>query len=214
MHFSEREVTLNFFFILHNNQLIMRLNRSYSTLIFSFLLLLNFHAHADMPGKKSMADSKVTFQDLNKYTDWEFHWESEYANGNGILKTDTSVSIPGSNGKPASAYFYATNKKTGESTDSIEFSNYYAPDYVVIIKGISADSLKYTKVALTNDNADGDEDHGGLQDVKNSQLLEDARAKAYSRNTKYFLYIGLPILALIIMIQYFRKRKKKAELLK
>lgn len=177
--------------------------------ILIFMSLVCLQARADMPGKKSMAESKVTFQDLNKFKDWEFHWEAEYGGGKGIMSGDTSVAIPGSGGAPADAYFWAINKSTGKSTDSIHFSNYYDPDYIVILKSIAADTLAYKMVSLTNANAEGDEDKGGLQDVKNKKLIEDARDIAYSKNTKYFIYIGLPLLALIILIVYFIKRKKR-----
>jgi hypothetical protein len=158
-----------------------------------------------------MSESKITFQDLGKIKEYEFHFEADYGE-KGLVSDDATVIIPGSGGRPANGFFWGVNKRTGKSTDSIYFSNYYAPDYVVILRGIEGDSLKYSMVSLSNSNTTGDEDKGGTSDIKNKQLLEDAREHAYSKNTKYLLMIGLPIIALILMIIYFMKRRKRRRL--
>ncbi|MEO5646820.1 MAG: hypothetical protein ABIQ56_00580 [Chitinophagaceae bacterium] len=186
----------------------MHANQKLKLLILSVLFFPLTKSFADEPGKRHMEDSKVTFQDLGKWKDYEFHWEAEYGS-RGLLYGDTTVILPRTSGAPGDAFFWALNKTTGKSTDTIFFSNYYDPDYVIILKSISGDSLKYKMTKLSNANATGDEDKGGLGDIKNQKLIEDARVHAYSKNTKYLLMIGLPVLALIIMIVYFIIRRKR-----
>jgi LPXTG-motif cell wall-anchored protein len=166
---------------------------------------------ADMPGKRSMADSKVTFQGLTNLKGYQFHWYAEYGGDAHVVNGDTTLIVPSSGGSPAEAYLWAVNKTTGEVTDSIPFSNYYDPDYIVVVKAIEGRKLSYTSRKLTNANAKGEEDKADFSDVKDKSLVEHARqaAKASNTDTKSLLYIGVPVVALGLLAFVFIRRKRK-----
>ena len=167
------------------------------TIFFVFTFLFCVSILGDTPGKKSMSDSRVTFNNIQHLGDYVFYWQGEYDSAY-IVKSDTTLSIPGSGGKPLDAMFWGMNKKTKENTDTIFFSNYYSPDYLITIDTVTnGNKLIYLKSTLSNSNVGGD--HDDIDDVE------------YAKNstTKIFLLAAISLIALLLLIWFFIKRKNR-----
>lgn len=167
-------------------------------IIFSIACLYFFTATADAPGNKAVSDSKVTFKNVSKLTDYVFYWKGKLDSAK--FNIDSTFIIPGSRGVPMSALFWGINSKTNESTDSIYFDNYYAPDFIITLDTISNNKLLYSKsqVANSNDNSYYGANSGeGSADPKSSG------------HTKIILFSVISLIALISLIWYFIRRKNK-----
>ena len=122
--------------------------KKYFSVIF-LSALMSFNAFADTPGKATMYDSQISFQNIEKFAEFNFYWKRERVDQPQLITKDISVSMESTHGAPTEYYFWAVNKVTQKSTDTIEFHNYYAPDYVIILNSIN-DSIRFTKKELSN----------------------------------------------------------------
>lgn len=165
---------------------------------------------ADTPGKATMHDSKVSFQNIKKAQGYTFYYDYKYGDKQGIVNSDTSLIIPSSGGAPDYFIFWGINKTTHQSTDTITFPNYYAPDAVIILSAVTNDSIRYTNTALSNANEIVSE--GNTDSIANKQLIADAKAAKRSHYIqKGFLYFaGIAGLGGLIWFFIQRKKKKKA----
>lgn len=162
----------------------------------AFLLLIClclFKLKADTPGKQKMNSSKVTLQNINKLTGYDFYWQLKNDSPM-LIMADTTLVIPSSGGAPYNAAFWGVNRGTKASTDTLSFENYYAPDYVVTIDSISNDNFRYTKNEMRNDNA------GGV-------LGNDDPGEKNNRSEKIILFSAISLTALVLLIWFFIRRK-------
>lgn len=169
----------------------MKKNFFFLVITFSFLIV-----QADAPGKKPMYQSDVTIQNVSKLADYDFYWQLEYDSAR-IFNADSTFIIPGSGGKPMDALLWAMNKKTKTTTDTIFFSNYYAPDYIIAIDTVRGNKLIYSKTTKQNNNAaDAYEDSA------------DGKGSGTNGYKKIILFSAISFAALIILVILFIKRKK------
>ena len=166
-------------------------------ILFALAYLHFYTANADAPGKRSMFESKVTFKSISKLSDYVFYWKGEYDSAN-AFNIDSTFIIPGSGGAPLSAIFWGMNKKTSESTDSIFFDNYYAPDFIITLDTISNNKLLYSKSKVANSN-DGSYYGDNSGD-------DSGDSKSTGRNN-IILFSVISLIALILLIWYFIRRK-------
>lgn len=175
-------------------------------LAFVGILLLNM-AIADTPGKKEMHPSKVTFQNIQQLTGYTFYYQFHYSGNTGTFSADTTLVIPPSGGAPDDVQVWAINNKSKKSTDTITFSNYYAPDEVIILSGIKNDSLLYTKAGLSNNNEIvSDTNTAG---ITNKELVKEAEAVKKNHYYKIAAYSGAAVIALAALVWFFIKKRKK-----
>lgn len=162
-------------------------------LLLLIVSLYAFKINADTPGKQPMSSSKVTIQNINKVTGYDFYWQAEYDSARSITG-DTILVIPSSGGAPYNATFWGVNRITKKSTDTLSFENYYAPDYVVTIDTIDNNKLRYTKNEIPNDNAGGVTGNANYDNTTN-------------RSAKIFMFAAISLIALILLIWFFIRRK-------
>ena len=161
-------------------------------------LCLNlFETQADAPGKRSMFESKVTFKNIPRQGDYIFYWKGRYDSAHAFT-IDSTFIIPGSGGAPMDGSFWGVNKNTNQSTDTLFFSNYYAPDFIIKLDTISNSKLLYSKEQVSNSNNgsyNGDNDY--------------SKDEGTNRSTKIILFSSISLIALILLIWYFIRRKSK-----
>lgn len=163
--------------------------------LFLICCLYFISANADAPGKRAMSESKISIKNTEKLSDYIFYWKGKYDTAN-VFYSDSTFSIPGSGGAPLDAIFWAVNKKTNVSTDSLFFSNYYAPDYVITLDTVAGTKILYAKGEISNSNAGGD--YGGDKDYYDGGT---------TRSTKIILFSAISLIALILLIWFFIRRK-------
>lgn len=167
-------------------------------IVFSIAFLYFFIANADAPGKRSISESKVTFKNISKLSDYVFYWKGAYDSAR-LFTTDSSFIIPGSGGAPMRATCWGINKKTSESTDSIFFDNYYSPDFIITLDTISGNKLLYSKSQISNSN------EGSYYGDRTDDKYADSNS---GRFNNIILFSVISLIALILLIWYFIRRKK------
>ncbi|MGC4101356.1 LPXTG cell wall anchor domain-containing protein [Ferruginibacter sp.] len=174
------------------------------------ILLCNIYAFADTPGKAEMHSSKISFQGIKDMTGYTFYWSGKNMDNAEAITADTSLDMMSSHGAPFSYWFWAVNSSTKKSTDTVLFSNYYSPDYVIILHAIKNDSLYFSKQELSNANKIVSE--GNTDSISNKQLVADAKAAKRGHYTNIILYSVAGLAGLAGIIWFFvRRRKKKQE---
>lgn len=162
--------------------------------LFIFLCLCTIKSNADAPGKQPMSESKISIQNISRLADYDFYWQVEYDSAKSIM-VDTILLIPSSGGAPYNAAFWGVHKTTKQSTDTLSFENYYAPDYLIMIDTIANNKFRYTKKEISNNNAGGvSGDKDDLDYAKNS-------------STKIILLSAISLIALILLVWFFIRRK-------
>ncbi len=162
---------------------------------------------ADTPGKAVMHDSRISFQGIQNIPNYTFYWSMERMSNTEPLSSDTSLYMSASQGAPFSYIFWGINKSTKKSTDTINFYNYYSPDYVVILNGVNQDSISFTRKELSNANNIVNE--GNTDSIANKQLIADAKAEKRKHYVKVSLFVLAGVAALGGLIWFFVRRKKK-----
>jgi hypothetical protein len=165
---------------------------------------------ADTPGKATMHESKITFQAIKTIPGYTFYWAMERGGDADTLTADTSLYMAASQGAPYAYIFWGVNDINRRSTDTIHFSNYYAPDYVIILNVVKENVISYTKKELSNANDIVSE--GNTDSISNKQLIADAKAAKRKHYVKISLFVLAGIVALGGLICFFVRRRKKAEM--
>lgn len=163
---------------------------------------------ADSPGKKQMHDSKVSFQNVKQLAGYTLYYDFNYGSKTGVIAADTSLIIPPSAGAPDGFVCWAINNSTQKSTDTINFRNYYSPDEVVLLTGIKNDSIVFKKIELSNKNEIVNTKDTGS--ISNKALIQEANALKRNHYYKLTAYIVAAVAALVALVWYFIKRKKKS----
>lgn len=169
--------------------------------------ILSSGAKADTPGKKEMHESKVSFQNVKQWSGYSFHYNFHYGDDSGIITADTTLVIPGSGGAPDGFEFWAIKNKTGKSTDTITFYNYYDPDKVIILTGFQGDSIRYSNADLSN--ANEIVTNTNTDSIANKSLVKEAAAVKRNHYYKIAAYSGAALIALAALIWFFLQRRKK-----
>ncbi len=164
---------------------------------------------ADTPGKATMHESKVTFQNVSSIQDYTFHYSFNYGDKAGIIRNDSALIIPASNGAPDGFIFWGTNNSNQKSTDTIIFRNYYTADAVVILSAVTKDSIRYSITPLSNANELVSERN--TDSIANKQLITDARAAKRNHYIQTALLYGAGIAGLGGLVWFFVRRKKKKQ---
>jgi hypothetical protein len=179
-------------------------------ILISFLLSSTIlTAAADTPGKATNHASKVTLQNVSSLGDYTLYWRKHYHDTTIIVTGDTSLVIPGSGGAPDGATFWGIHKKTKKSTDTITFSNYYDPDYVLLLNGMRGDSIRYMQDELSNQNEIVKT--ANKDSISNKQLVLDAEKVTRNHTLKNVLLGALAGAALGGLTWFFIRRRKKKE---
>lgn len=168
-------------------------------ILFTIACLYFFTADADAPGKRAMSDSKITFKNISKQSDYIFYWKDKYDSAQAFT-IDSSFIIPGSGGTPMNAMVWGINKKTNTSTDTIFFSNYYAPDFIITLDTISNNRLLYSQAQVSNGNDDGY--------YTDSTGDKSGDSRSLIRNN-IILFSVISLIALILLVWFFIRRKNK-----
>ncbi len=166
-----------------------------------FLLSLFYFsiACADSPGKKNMYESKISIRNTDHLIGYDFYWSMEGDSAT-VFNHDSSFTIPGSAGRPMNAALWAVNKKTNLSTDTLFFSNYYAPDYLITFDSVSAgNKLVFIKSSIANSNEGGD---------SGDKEAGESNSRAPSR---MMLFAGISLAALVLLVVLFIRRKNANE---
>jgi hypothetical protein len=164
---------------------------------------------ADTPGKATNHPSKVTLQNVSSLNDYTLYWKKHYDDTTIIVTDDTSLVIPGSGGAPDEAWFWGIHKKTNKSTDTITFSNYYDPDYVLLLNGMRGDSIRYMQDELSNQNEIVKT--ANKDSINNKQLVLDAEKVTRNHTLKNVLLGALAGAALGGLTWFFIRRRKKKQ---
>jgi hypothetical protein len=162
---------------------------------------------ADTPGKATNHDSKVSLQNVSSLNNYTLYWKKHYGDTTIVITADTSLVIPGSGGAPDGAEFWGIDKQTKKSTDTIFFSNYYSPDYVLLLNGMRGDSIRYIQEELSNANEIVKTEN--TDSISNKQLVLDADKITKAHLLKNVLLGALAGVALGGLTWYFIKRRKK-----
>ena len=165
-------------------------------ILFAIACLYFFTAIADAPGKVAIADSKIIFKNIAKQSDHIFYWKGEYDSAK-AFSADSTFIIPGSGGKPMNAMIWGVDKKTNASTDTIFFSNFYAPDFIVTIDTISNNKILCSKEQVANSNA------GNYYGDSSADYSKP------SNSTTIILFSVVSLIALILLVWFFIRRKNK-----
>lgn len=177
------------------------------TILAFFGILLLKIAIADTPGKKEMHPSKVTFQNTQQLAGYTFYYQFHYSGNTGTFTADTTLVIPPSGGAPDDVQVWAISNKSKKSSDTITFSNYYAPDEVIILSGIKNDSLLYTKAGLSNNNEIVSDTN--TASITNKELVKEAETLKRNHYYKIAGYSVAALIALTALVWFFIKRRKK-----
>jgi hypothetical protein len=103
---------------------------------------------ADTPDKKRMNDSRAQFKNLTAFAEqYRFYVHHHYADTTIELRGDTTVVIPASGGAPDGILFWAVHRKTGASTDTVQYDNYYDPDRLLRLDSVVSGKLKLTVIS-------------------------------------------------------------------
>lgn len=167
-------------------------------------------AKADSPGKREMKPCKVSFQNIKQWNNYTFHYSFHYGDAAGLLQADTSLVIPGSGGAPDGFAFWAIHNKTGKSTDTVTFYNYYDPDKVIILTGFKGDSIRYSNAELSNANEIVTSTN--TDSIANKTLVEEAASVKRNHYYKIAAYSGAALIALAALTWFFLKKRKKQTL--
>jgi hypothetical protein len=178
-------------------------------ILLGFGMLMAGIAMADTPGKATNHPNKVTLQNVAALQDYTLYWHKHYGDTTLVVAADTSLIIPGSGGAPDGAEFWGIHKKTKRSTDTLHFDNYYDPDYVVILSGVSQDSIRYNQQQLTN--ANEVVETANKDSIANKQLVFDAEKMQQNHTLKNVLLGALAGAALGGLTWFFIKRRKKKQ---
>lgn len=173
------------------------------------LLAATSLALADTPGKPTNHPIQITLQNVASLQDYTLYWKKYYEDTTLVVAADTSLKIPGSGGAPDGAEFWGIHKKTGRSTDTIRFSNYYSPDQVVLLNGMHGDSIRYDLSELSN--ANQVTETANKDSIANKQLLVDAETITKDHTLKNILLGTLAGAALGGMAWFFIRRRKKQQ---
>ena len=177
---------------------------------FFYSLIFILNVKADSPDKKKMNESKVVLQGINNCKGYTFYHVYHWGNPGGILQSDTTLIIPPSGGAPNGFQFWGINRKTGKSTDTIDFNNYYSADVVFIINKIEKDSIYFDNKELSNKNEIVDEVN--TDSINNRQLVTEAKQIKKNHYTKIIVLSLAGLIALIALVWLFiRKRKAQKE---
>lgn len=150
-------------------------------------------AIADTPGKKAMYESDISIKNTARLSNYVFYWKMEKDSA-AMFHHDTTLSIPGSGGRPMNATLWAVNKKTNASTDTLFFDNYYAPDYEITIDTVTFENkLLYAKKEMANNNGAGD-----VSGSSNGESADPSRV---------FLFSSISFIALILMVWFFARKR-------
>ncbi len=175
------------------------------------LLLSLLSVFADTPGKATNHPSKVSFQNVESLAGYTLYWHKHYGDTTVLFSSDTSFIIPGSGGAPDGAECWGIDKKTGKSTDTISFSNYYSPDYVLLLNGLRGDSIRYDMTELSNANEVVETVAAAKDSISNKQLLVDAEQFTQQHQLRNILLGSLAGAAIAGLVWFFiRRRKRKA----
>lgn len=174
-------------------------------LVVVFFCMAN--SFADTPGKATMYDSKISFQGIKNLTGYTFFWAMDRSDKTDTINNDVSLNMMSSRGAPYSYSFWGISNSTKKSTDTIQFSNYYSPDYVIILNAVKNDSIYYTRKELSN--ANGIVSEGNTDSIANKQLVADAMATKHKHYTKFGLFALAGAVALGGLIWFFVTRRKK-----
>jgi hypothetical protein len=179
-------------------------------LMILFLTGIVIPAIADTPGKATNHPCKVTLQNVSSLSEYTLYWKKHYGDTTIVVTSDTSIIIPGSGGAPDGAEFWGIHKKTEKSTDTIQFSNYYNPDYVLLLNGMRGDSIRYMQDVLSNENKIVKTEN--QDSITNKQLVLDAEKVARNQSLKNILLGALAGAALGGLTWFFiRKQKRKQQ---
>jgi hypothetical protein len=172
-------------------------------------LLYTIPAIADVPGKATNHPCRITLERVYLLTPTEYtlYWKKNYADSTIIIGNDTTIEIPGSAGAPDGAELWAVHNKTGQSTDTMVFSNYYNPDEVIIFKGYVNNRLVYEKVTLSNKNklvTTANKDS-----IANKDLVKTA-VKAETQHRQRFIWLSAGVLVALAGLTgiFFWRRKQ------
>lgn len=165
--------------------------------LLSILCLYAFKSNADAPGKRAMSESRISIKNITRLTGYDFYWKFG-DNAETMVTEDTSVSLPGSGGAPYNAIFWAINKASNTSTDTLHFENYYAPDFEVTIDTIVNNKFRYQKKEIANNNAGG--------------IFDGDKNGTGSRSTTIYVLAGISLLALILLVWFFMKKKNSSQI--
>ncbi len=175
-----------------------------------FLVLHTVALYADVPGKEIMNESKVTLQGISNLKSYSFHYIYHYGDKAGTFSSDTTLIIPPSGGAPDGIELWAVNNKTGKSTDTLAFNNYYDADVVILFKKIEMDSIYYDKKQLSNKN--GIIEEGNTDSINNRQLVTEAGQIKKRHYTKIIFLSLAGLIALTALVWIFiLKRKAQKE---
>jgi len=154
-------------------------------------------AIADSPGKKPMYESNISIKNTSRLGDYNFYWSVEGDSAR-VFSHDTSLTLPGSAGRPMNAILWAVNKKTNTSTDTLFFDNYYAPDYIITIDTVAANKLLYSRVTVANNNSN--------EEVDSSD--KESGASSPGKRSRIMFLAGISLAALLVLVALFIRRKK------
>jgi|GEM_PF-2021902 len=174
--------------------------------IFLFACFSPAFAFADMPGKATMYDSKVNFQHITALKDYVFYWQQRDRE---VIKvtSDTGFDIQSSRGAPYRALFWGISKSSNLSTDTLEFANYYAPDYLLIIDSVVNNKIRFVKVELSNRNETVTEKHTDL--IQDKTLVTEARKAKRNHYTRIILLSLAAATAIGGMSWWLVRRKRQ-----
>lgn len=178
-------------------------------LLFGFGMMIIGATLADTPGKAKNHPNRVTLQNVAALKDYTLYWHKHYGDTTLVVEADTTLEIPGSAGAPDGADFWGIHKKTKRSTDTLHFDNYYDPDYVVILNGVSQDSIRYNREQLTN--ANEVVETANKDSIADKNLVIDAEKMEQKHLLKNILLGALAGAALGGLVWFFVRRKKKKQ---
>jgi len=175
---------------------------------FALAAFCSTYVAADTPGKATMHESKITFQSVKNIPGYTFYWAMERGGNADTLTADASFYMAASQGAPYSYIFWGVNDINRRSTDTIHFSNYYSPDYVIILNAVKENKINFTKKELSNANDIASE--GNTDSIANKQLVAEAKAAKRKHYTKISLFVLAGIAALGGLIWFFVRKRKSA----
>lgn len=150
---------------------------------------------ADTPGKKVMYESDISIKNTARLSDYIFYWKMQNDSA-AMFHRDTTLSIPGSGGRPMNATLWAVNKKTNTSTDTLFFDNYYAPDFEITIDTVTQENkLLYSKKEISNNNGAGDIAGSGSSEEK------------VSSPSRMLLLSSISVIALVLLVWLFNRKR-------
>ncbi len=182
------------------------------SIFFIWLLIFCTFAYADVPGKPTNNPSNITLQNVAALSDYTIYWSKHYDDTTIVISKDTTISIPGSAGAPDGAICWGIHKKTGQSTDTLSFSNHYNPDNVVVITGITGGKIQYSLQELSNANkVVTTTDKDSIADKKLVKAAEAVEKKHTGRATLLAVFAAVGLAGITGLLLYRRKQKAAAK---